>query len=133
MPATRPTLTSLAAHLYVRDLPASLAFFTAKLGFATDFVYGEPPFYAQVTRDQAHLALRSMDEPVFAGDVREREDLLSASVTLASAAEIQQLFADYHAAGVSFHQPLKTEPWGATTFIVRDPDGNLILFAGPST
>jgi uncharacterized glyoxalase superfamily protein PhnB len=35
-------------------------------------------------------------------------------------------------AGVEFHQPLKPEPWGARTFIVRDPDGNLILFAGRS-
>jgi hypothetical protein len=26
---------------------------------------------------------------------------------------------------------LKEEPWGARTFIVLDPDGNLILFAGP--
>jgi hypothetical protein len=32
---------------------------------------------------------------------------------------------------VPFHQTLKQEPWGATTFIVIDPDGNLILFAGP--
>jgi uncharacterized glyoxalase superfamily protein PhnB len=130
-PPARPILTSIAAHLYVRDLPASIRFFKEKLGFSTDFVYGEPPFYAQVSRDQAHLALRSMDEPVFAGDVREREDLLSASITLASAAEIHSLFAEYQAAGATFHQPLKTEPWGATTFIVRDPDGNLILFAGP--
>jgi len=30
---------------------------------------------------------------------------------------------------VVFHQVLKTEPWGARTFIVRDLDGNLILFA----
>jgi uncharacterized glyoxalase superfamily protein PhnB len=34
------------------------------------------------------------------------------------------------AAGVRFHQTLRTEPWGARTFIVRDPEGNLILFAG---
>jgi catechol 2,3-dioxygenase-like lactoylglutathione lyase family enzyme len=25
---------------------------------------------------------------------------------------------------------LRTEPWGARTFIVKDPDGNLIAFAG---
>jgi hypothetical protein len=27
---------------------------------------------------------------------------------------------------------MKQEPWGARTFIVRDPDGNLLLFAGPA-
>jgi hypothetical protein len=31
---------------------------------------------------------------------------------------------------VSFHQSLRTEPWGARTFIVQDPDGNLIAFSG---
>jgi hypothetical protein len=30
---------------------------------------------------------------------------------------------------VSFHQTLRTEPWGARTFIVKDVDGNLIAFA----
>ena len=34
-------------------------------------------------------------------------------------------------AEVPFHQPLNTEPWGAGTFVVSDPDENLILFAGP--
>lgn len=128
----QPILTSVAAHLYVYDLKASIDFFTTKLGFAIDFTYGDPPFYAQVSRDNAHLALRSMDEPVFAAGIREREELLSASITLASADEIKQLFFTYQAADVPFAQSLKTEPWGAITFIVKDSDGNLILFAGPA-
>jgi uncharacterized glyoxalase superfamily protein PhnB len=69
---------------------------------------------------------------VFAGDVRKREHLLSASITVAAANEIKQLFLSYQAAGVSFHQALKKEPWGARTFIVSDPDENLVLFAGPA-
>jgi len=129
---SRPILTSVAAHLYVRDLSASTDFFTSKLGFAIDFVYGDPPFYGQVSRDNALLALRSMDEPFFNEDVRQREHLLSASITLASADEIEQLFAAYEAADVPFAQTLRIEPWQAKTFIVKDPDGNLILFAGPA-
>ena len=35
-------------------------------------------------------------------------------------------------AGVAFHQTLKRMPWGAENFIVKDPDGNLLLFAGPA-
>ena len=132
-PHSQPILTSIAAHLYVRDLKASTDFFTAKLGFTIDFVYGDPPFYGQVSRDNARLALRSMDESFFAADIREREDLLSASITLGSADEIRQLFLAYQAAGVPIAQPLRNEPWQATTFIVKDPDGNLILFAAPAT
>ena len=128
----QPTLTSIAAHLYVRDLKVSTDFFTTKLGFTLDFTYGDPPFYAQVSRDKAHLALRHMDEPIFTGDIREREDLLSASITLATADEIKQLFHTCQSADVPIHQPLRTEPWQAQTFIIKDPDGNLILFAGPA-
>ena len=110
----------------------SCDFYTEKLGFTVAFVYGDPPFYGQVTRDRARLNLRMVDEPVFAGDVREREALLSASLTVATADEIKRLFLSFQAAGVPFQQPLKKEPWGARTFVVRDPDGNLILFAGPA-
>jgi hypothetical protein len=88
------------------------------------------PFYGQVFRDNARLALRLVFEPVFVGDVRNREHLLSASITVASANEIKQLFLSYQAAGVSFHQAFKKEPWGARTFIVADPDENLLFFAG---
>ena len=90
------------------------------------------PFYGQVTRDQARLNLRVVGERVFAGDIREREHLLSASLTVATSAGIKELFLSYQTAGVRFSQKLKREPWGATTFIVIDPDGNLILFAGPA-
>ena len=131
-PHPRPILTAVAAHLYVRDLKTSTEFYTAKLGLTIDFVYGEPPFYAQVSRDNARLALRYMDEPFFAEDIREREGLLSASITLASADEITQLFLTYRTAGVPIEKPLRDEPWQAKTFIVKDPDGNLILFAGPA-
>jgi catechol 2,3-dioxygenase-like lactoylglutathione lyase family enzyme len=127
-----PVLRSTEAQLYVADVSASCAFFTSKLGFEIAFVSGDPPFYAQVRRDGARLNLRAVSEPVFAGDVRERESLLSASITVASAGEMEQLAGDFGSAGVRFHQALKEEPWGATTFVVIDPDGNLILFAGPA-
>ena len=129
---SQPILTSVAAHLYVRNLKASTDFFTTKLGFAIDFVYGDPPFYGQVSRDNAKLALRHMDESFFAEDIREREGLLSASITVASADEIKQLFLSCQSAGAPLHQSLRTEPWQAKTFVVKDPDGNLILFAGPA-
>ncbi|MCA0278783.1 MAG: VOC family protein [Proteobacteria bacterium] len=130
--ARPPVLSSVSAQLFVADIAASCAFFTEKLGFTVDFVYGEPPFYGQVVRDRAALALRLVCEPVFVSDIRTREHLLSASIAVDTAAEIKQLFLDFQAAGVTFHQTLRKEPWGARNFIVLDPDGNLILFAGPA-
>lgn len=132
-PAPQPVLVSISAQIFVGDIARSHAYFTEKLGFAVDFVYGEPPFYAQVARDNARIALRLVCEPVFVGDIRRREHLLSASIALATTGEIKDLFLQLQAKGVEFHQPLRTEPWGARTFVVVDPDGNLILFAGPAT
>jgi catechol 2,3-dioxygenase-like lactoylglutathione lyase family enzyme len=129
---TVPILSGTGAQLYVADVKASCDFFTSKLGFAIDFVYGDPPFYGSVKRDRAQLGMRLVCEPVFVGDIRQREHLLSASITVDTAAEIKQLFLEFQSAGVSFHQGLKKEPWGARNFIVLDPDGNLILFAGPA-
>ena len=130
--ATRPTLSATEAQLYVADIRASCEFFTSKLGFAIEFVYGDPPFYGMVKRDNARLCLRLVCEPVFVGDIRRREHLLSASITLDTAPEIKQLYLEFQSAGVSFHQGLRKEPWGARNFIILDPDGNLILFAGPA-
>jgi catechol 2,3-dioxygenase-like lactoylglutathione lyase family enzyme len=129
---SRVVFTSAEPQLLVANIQRSRDFYVGKLGFAVDFAYGEPPFYAQVVRDSARLNLRLVFEVVFAGDIRKREGLLSASITVATLKEIEQLFSDYQSAGVSFHQDLKKEPWGASTFIVSDPDENLILFAGPA-
>jgi len=131
-PIGTTVLSGTEAVLYVADIHASCAFFTSKLGFAIDFLYGDPPYYGLVVRDRARLCLRYVGEPVFMGDVRERQQLLSASITVDTAAEIKQLFLEFQSSGVAFFRELRSEPWHARNFIVRDPDGNLILFAGPA-
>lgn len=115
-------------QLYVTDMKAALDHYTGGLGFRVAITHGEPLFWAQIERDGARLNLRHVDGPVFAPGFREAEgDAVSATLTTDDA---EGLFEAFDAAGVAFHQRLKTEPWGARTFIVGDPDGNLILFAG---
>ena len=89
-------------------------------------------------RDAAHLnlrrvELRSVEQTVIDSTVRGRKELLSVSMTVATAEEIKLLFLEFQSAGVAFHQTLKKQPWGARNFIVKDPDGNLLLFAGPAS
>jgi catechol 2,3-dioxygenase-like lactoylglutathione lyase family enzyme len=126
---TRAMSTLLAAEpqLFVADIAAACGFYTARLGFAVAFTYGEPAFYGQVVRDGARLNLRCLATPAIDPRRREREELLSATIVVDDA---KPLFVEFQAAGVAFHQALRTEPWGARTFILRDPDGNLILFSG---
>jgi uncharacterized glyoxalase superfamily protein PhnB len=130
--STKAVIVAAEPQLFVADIKTSCDFFAGKLGFAIAFSYGEPPFYAQVTRDGAALDLRCVERAVIDPDVRDREQLLSAALTVATADEIKRLFLEFQAAGVTFFQTLKREPWGAKNFIIRDVDGNLLLFAGPA-
>jgi catechol 2,3-dioxygenase-like lactoylglutathione lyase family enzyme len=130
--STEPVIICAEPQLFVADIKASCDFFTGKLGFTIVFTYGEPPFYAQVARDAARINLRCVARPPIDPELRDREELLAASLTVATAEEIKRLFLACQSAGVTFFQTLRREPWGARDFIVRDPDGNLLLFAGPA-
>jgi len=130
--SAKAMITAAEPQLFVADIRTSIDFFTGQLGFATAFTFGEPPFYAQVGRDGARINLRCVDRPVIDADLRDREELLAASLTVATADDIKALFLEFQAAGTTFVQTLKRQPWGAKDFIVKDPDGNLLLFAGPA-
>jgi uncharacterized glyoxalase superfamily protein PhnB len=131
---TRPraVISQIAPQLFVADIKASCDFFAQRLGFSIVFTYGEPPFYAQVKRDRALINLKCVDHPVIDPALRDRESLLSADMGVDTHDEIKQLFLEFQAAGATFFQTLRKEPWGAKTFIVKDLDGNLLLFAGPA-
>jgi catechol 2,3-dioxygenase-like lactoylglutathione lyase family enzyme len=124
-PAPAPRLKVVEATLFVSDLRASCRYFEDVLGFSTVFTYGEPPFFGQVARDGVPLNLRYVCEPVFAGDIRQREDLASAIVGVSG---VKALYEEFKAKGAEFHQGIKRHPWGAIDFVVKDPDGNLISF-----
>ena len=132
-PAPASHVQQALPFLFVSDVRAALSFYGEKLGFATEFAYGEPPFYAQVIRDGVRLAIKHADTPVIEAlnAIRKSEnggeEFVTCSVTLGRA---RQLFADYEAKGVTFLQRLRRETWGAWTFIVEGPDGNLIVFGG---
>lgn len=129
---SKATIVCAEPQLFVADIERSCKFFCEKLGFLLVFSYGEAPYYAQVSRDAARLNLRYVKQLVIESKVRDREDRLSVSMTVNTADEIKLLFLEFQSAGVTFHQTLKRQPWGAKNFVVKDPDGNLLLFAGPA-
>jgi catechol 2,3-dioxygenase-like lactoylglutathione lyase family enzyme len=129
--STKAVIAGAEPQLFVADIKASCDFFAGKLGFTIVFAHGEPPFYAQIQRDGARINLRCVAHPVIDAALRDREQLLSSSLIVATTEEIKALFLEFQAARVTFFQTLKLESWGAQTFIVRDIDGNLLLFAGP--
>ncbi|MGA2388750.1 MAG: VOC family protein [Candidatus Sulfotelmatobacter sp.] len=132
LPPLKATIVGAEPQLFVTNIKRSCDFFREQLGFTLVFSYGEPPYYAQVGRDAARLNLRCVERTVIESTVRDQEELLAVSMTVATADEIKLLFLEFQSAGVVFHQTLKKQPWGAKNFVVKDPDGNLLLFAGPA-
>ncbi|MBZ2196573.1 VOC family protein [Occultella gossypii] len=132
MPVTdtsAPRLQRANAQVFVTDFPRAMTFYRTLLGFEIAFTYGEPPFYGELRRGDACFNVRHVDKSPFVADVREQEQLLSAYVATTNA---KDLFLEFQAAGVDFQERLQLKPWGANEFVVRDPDGNLILFGTPS-
>lgn len=123
------TLLGAEPIVVVTDFAAALAFYTDILGFGVEFTYGEPAFYGQIRRDAAVLNLRHVDTAVIDPRRSKEEDLLSVAIAVSDA---DALFEEFQLAGARFHQKPRTEPWGSRTFIVLDPDENLILFASES-
>jgi catechol 2,3-dioxygenase-like lactoylglutathione lyase family enzyme len=128
MDARPAAILAAEPQLFVRDVAAASRFYADALGFDVAFTYGEPPFYGQVARGGARLNLRHVDGPVYDPEFRAREEEALAATLLVD--DAQALFGEFQRAGAPFHRPLRQEPWGAKTFVVQDPDGNLICFAG---
>ncbi|HWG04315.1 MAG TPA: VOC family protein [Beijerinckiaceae bacterium] len=111
-------------NIFVKDFQAALAYYSGPLGFGPLFVFGDPPFYAHVARDEAILAIRHVGKPVI--DHSADEDLLSAFIEVS---DVGVLYRQLQTAGADIRQAPRDEPWAMRSLIVSDLDGNLICFA----
>lgn len=115
------------AQVFVRDVQVSLAWYRDVLGFEVEYAYGNPPFHAQVRRDAVAFNLRRTHSSPWAA-APDDVDLLAVRIEVD---DVKALFLEVRDRGADLHQGLRTEPWGQQTFIVRDPDGNLVSFGSP--
>ncbi len=118
-------LKSVIPILFVTDVMATTRWFADRLGFETDFLYGEPPFYGAVSRDGICLHLRFVHRPNFTELASREESLILATIEVE---DVRALFEEVSRRGVDIAQPLMKQDWGGTDFHVRDPDGNVFSF-----
>ena len=123
-------LKSVVPILFVRDVPASAAYFNEKLGFAIDFLYGDPPFYGAVSRGEVCVHLRCVDRPNFAELAAREVSLILATIEVS---DLSSLFEEFKRRGADFAQEPTKQPWGGTDFQIRDPDGNVVSFVSYAT
>ena len=121
-------LTSAYPQLFTGDMERAARFYGEQLGFEVRFLFGDPPVYAQFSRDAVRLNMRLVAAPVLDREAAERHELLAAYLEVD---DVEGLYREYSGRDVDFFRPLETKPWGITGFIVRDPDGNLLNFSEP--
>ena len=120
-----PVLGGAVPIFFVRDVTKAAAFYRDKLGFAVDFLHGNPPFYGAVSRGEACLHLRFVGRPNFAALAATETSLILATIEVSN---LRALFEEYQERGVAFPQTITKQAWGGTDFHVRDPDGNVVSF-----
>lgn len=123
-PPVEPRLIGVAPILFVRDVRSATAWY-GRLGFATDFLHGNPPFYGSVSRDGVCLHLRLVDRPNFAELADRQVSLILATIEVT---DVKALFDELRGHDVDIIQRLVRQAWGGLDFQVRDPDGNRISF-----
>jgi uncharacterized glyoxalase superfamily protein PhnB len=106
------------------DLPATLAFYEQKLGFACIGKWHDPPIYAVVARDGSEIHFRRAAPPATQPD-KYAGELLDAYVFVEDA---DALYSEYASRGVEFTRGLGTMPWHCREFVCKDCDGRLLAF-----
>ena len=123
-------LRQIAPVFFTRDIPATLAYYTGKLGFECLSTWPgalspkDPPVYAIVARDHQVIHFRCA-EPPKANPDKYADELLDAYLFVEDA---DALYAEYAARGVEFTRGLGNMPWHCREFVVKDCDGRLLAF-----
>lgn len=107
--------------LSVDDLPGALDYYQRVLGFTRDWVWGEPPTVAGLTRDRIELQLAQ----------RGKLGPPGPSHVYLRGSSVDPLFGELRAAGAEVREPIADRPYGLRDFSIRDPSGNVLDFGAP--
>jgi uncharacterized glyoxalase superfamily protein PhnB len=120
----RAMIRQIAPQFFTVDLPATLAYYSEKLGFDCLATWQDPPVHAIVTREEHRIHFRCAEPPTPSPEKYD-DELLDAYLLIDDA---DGLYAEYAARGVEFTRALENTPWHSREFVVKDCDGRLLAF-----
>ncbi len=118
----------IAPQFFTMDIPRTLAYYEAKLGFECQGTWQDPPVYAIIARDEHAIHFRCAEPPTANPD-KYVDELLDAYLLVD---DVNALYAEFAARGVEFTRELGDMPWGSREFVVKDCDGRLLVFGSSS-
>lgn len=121
-PALPIRLWNIQPVLAVSSIPESTLYWRDPLGFSLSWVWGEPPQFCQVVRDEVGIWLAL--NPLLAASAEGREVLISVR-------NIEGLYAQHSQQGAQIVAPLQRMPWGSQEYAVREPNGYRLRFSAP--
>ena len=122
-------IRQIAPVFFTLNIPATVAYYQDKLGFACLGTWQDPPVYAIVARDRHPIHFRCAEPPIANPD-KYHDELLDAYLFVEDA---DALYAEYAAQGVEFIRALNNTPWNTREFVVQDCDGRLLAFGADLT
>lgn len=127
-------MTTLWPTLTVREVEASLAFYSGTLGFRRDLLEcddgGSPTLGSVEVGDTVIM----FETPAPGADLEPNHGARSGvtlTVCLPSSADIDGLYARLQRVGAPICSPIGDRPWGNRDFGIRDPDGYHLIVAQP--
>jgi predicted enzyme related to lactoylglutathione lyase len=112
-------LTAFAAVFAVAEVPRAIAFYRDRLGFAVQFVLGDPAEYAIMERGAVSLHLMPP---------RREPDLVGRGTVYVFVDDCDALHADCVGRGCAIEVAPADFDYGMREFSLRDPDGNRLTF-----
>ncbi|WP_027856597.1 VOC family protein [Marinobacterium jannaschii] len=121
----QPKLIGSAAILLVKDVLKSAAYYEETMGFKAQ-IWGEPPCFSILQRDNCHMMLSETDQP---------EKILPHYKVVQNmwnvyfwVDDVESLYAEFKAKGARIDYELCDQPYGCREFGIQDLDGYDIAF-----
>lgn len=115
-----------APILMVRNVPASVAYWVDKVGFTVGGMWGEPPDFAILRRDSAHLMLSQVRaEDTIVPHWRMRDQMWNAYFWVDDA---RAMYDEMKSRGATIDYELGEKPYGVLEFGIQDLDDQDIAF-----
>ncbi|MEZ4590843.1 MAG: GNAT family N-acetyltransferase [Chloroflexota bacterium] len=111
--------------LLVHDVAETAAFYRDKLGFQIDFLYGDPPVHAGISRGDwttSGAIIQLTQVPP------ERDIVPSAYLYIFVGRAIDDLYEAYKAQGITVRDEPTSYPWGLREFAIEDNNGHILRF-----